>query len=206
MYYIGIDVGGMSIKGGIVDENGNIIVKDSVVTKPTQPSDDNTKDIAGLVAKLLEDAGISTDEIAGMGMGVPGTVDPDTAKIFYTCNIFFRDYDFRAEFKKYFDFPVYIGNDADCAVIGESVFGGQAGSHLTRATVVMTAVFFLLTLVLASLIGHGVRMGRSDDGVTAALEAPVAAAVKSEAAPKAAETAEKAVKSEAAPKAAETAK
>ena len=28
MYYIGIDVGGMSIKGGIVDENGNIIVKD----------------------------------------------------------------------------------------------------------------------------------------------------------------------------------
>ena len=70
-----------------------------------------------------------------------------------------------------------------------AAFGGQAGSHLTRATVVMTAVFFLLTLVLASLIGHGVRMGRSDDGVTAALEAPVAAAVKSEAAPKAAETA-----------------
>lgn len=127
MYYIGIDVGGMSIKGGIVDENGKIIVKDSVVTKPTQPSDDNTKDIAGLVAKLLEDAGISTDEIAGMGMGVPGTVDPDTAKIFYTCNIFFRDYDFRAEFKKYFDFPVYIGNDADCAVIGESVFGDMKG-------------------------------------------------------------------------------
>ena len=127
MYYIGIDVGGMSIKGGIVDENGNIIVKDSVVTKPTQPSDDNAKDIAGLVAKLLEDAGISTDEIAGMGMGVPGTVDPDTAKIFYTCNIFFRDYDFRAEFKKYFDFPVYIGNDADCAVIGESVFGDMKG-------------------------------------------------------------------------------
>lgn len=76
--------------------------------------------------------------------------------------------------------------------VGESVFGGQAGSHLTRATVVMTAVFFLLTLVLASLIGHGVRMGRSDDGVTAALEAAAvaqpaaeAAASKADAAPKA---------------------
>ena len=79
------------------------------------------------MTKLLEDAGISTDEIVGMGMGVPGTVDPDTAKIFYTCNIYFRDYDFRAEFKKYFDFPVYIGNDADCAVIGESVFGDMKG-------------------------------------------------------------------------------
>lgn len=127
MYYIGIDVGGMSIKGGIVDENGNIIIKDSVVTNPTQPSDDNVKDIAGLVQKLLRDGGIDEKEIVGMGMGVPGTVDPDTAKIFYTCNIYFRDYDFRKEFKKYFDFPVYIGNDADCAVIGEAVFGDMKG-------------------------------------------------------------------------------
>lgn len=127
MYYIGIDVGGMSIKGGIVDENGNIIIKDSVVTNPTQPSDDNVKDIAGLVQKLLCDGGIDEKEIVGMGMGVPGTVDPDTAKIFYTCNIYFRDYDFRKEFKKYFDFPVYIGNDADCAVIGEAVFGDMKG-------------------------------------------------------------------------------
>lgn len=82
--------------------------------------------------------------------------------------------------------------------VGESVFGGQAGSHLTRATVVMTAVFFLLTLVLASLIGHGVRMGRSDDGVTAALEA---AAVAQPAAEAAAPKADAAPKAEAAPKA-----
>lgn len=126
MYYIGIDVGGMSIKGGIVDENGNIIVKDSVVTKPTQPSDDNAKDIAGLVAKLLEDAGISTDEIAGMGMGVPGTVDPDTSKIFIPA-IFTSAITIPRGIQKYFDFPVYIGNDADCAVIGESVFGDMKG-------------------------------------------------------------------------------
>ena len=85
--------------------------------------------------------------------------------------------------------------------VGESVFGGQAGSHLTRATVIMTAVFFLLTLVLASLIGHGVRMGRTDDGVTAALEAAAAPApaAKSDAAPKA--EAAPAAKSDAAPKA-----
>lgn len=41
--------------------------------------------------------------------------------------------------------------------IGESVFGAQAGSHLTKATVIMTGVFFLLALILASLIGHGYR-------------------------------------------------
>ena len=59
--------------------------------------------------------------------------------------------------------------------VGESVFGAQAGSHLTKATVVMTAVFFLVTLVLASLIGHGVNKG-AEDGVTAALENAAASA------------------------------
>ena len=33
MYYIGIDIGGMSIKGGLVDENGVVYAKKSVVTK-----------------------------------------------------------------------------------------------------------------------------------------------------------------------------
>ncbi len=45
--------------------------------------------------------------------------------------------------------------------VGESVFGAQAGSHLTKATVVLTAVFFICSLVLATLIGHGA--GQSGD-------------------------------------------
>lgn len=38
--------------------------------------------------------------------------------------------------------------------VGESVFGARAGSHLTKATVVMTVIFFVLALTLAALIGH----------------------------------------------------
>ena len=47
--------------------------------------------------------------------------------------------------------------------IGESVFGGKTGSHLTRATVWMTAIFLVLTLLLAILIGHGVK---GEEGTT----------------------------------------
>ena len=46
--------------------------------------------------------------------------------------------------------------------IGESVFGAKAGSHLTKATVVMTALFFAITLILAALIGHGVKLESGD--------------------------------------------
>ena len=67
--------------------------------------------------------------------------------------------------------------------IGESVFGGKAGSHLTKATVWLTAVFMVLALVLAVLIGHGYRMESADSGVARELSAEktaVKAAAKAE--------------------------
>ena len=36
--------------------------------------------------------------------------------------------------------------------VGESAFGGKAGSHLTKTTVVMTAIFFVFALLLAMFI------------------------------------------------------
>ena len=84
--------------------------------------------------------------------------------------------------------------------IGESVFGGKAGSHLTKATVVMTALFFVLTLALAALIGHGVKLSTGEAAtVNAALsgdkpeeKAKPAAAKPAEKAKPAAKPAEKA--------------
>jgi len=47
------------------------------------------------------------------------------------------------------------GMGATFGGIGESVFGGKAGSHLTKTTVVLTTVFFVIALTLAAFIGHG---------------------------------------------------
>ena len=44
--------------------------------------------------------------------------------------------------------------------VGESVFGAHAGSHLTKLTVILTTSFFVLTLLLAVIVGHSSR-GRS---------------------------------------------
>lgn len=44
--------------------------------------------------------------------------------------------------------------------VGESVFGAHAGSHLTKLTVILTTSFFVLTLLLAVIVGHRNR-GRS---------------------------------------------
>ena len=80
--------------------------------------------------------------------------------------------------------------------VGESAFGGKAGSHLTKTTVVMTAIFFVFALLLAMFIGHG--LGGKKEGYrkhmtetvekSSEVEAPAEkAAVKAEAAAKPAE-------------------
>lgn len=38
--------------------------------------------------------------------------------------------------------------------VGESVFGARAGNHLTKMTVILTTLFFVLILILAVVSGH----------------------------------------------------
>ena len=77
--------------------------------------------------------------------------------------------------------------------VGESVFGGKASSHLTKATVWMTALFFVLCLALAVLIGHGFKVESGDAGLEKELSAKKVETVET----KAAETKVEAKKAEA---------
>lgn len=60
--------------------------------------------------------------------------------------------------------------------VGETVLGAHAGSHLTKATVVLTTIFFVTALALATLIGHGGRDNGALAGVDQALQAETPAA------------------------------
>jgi protein translocase SecG subunit len=64
--------------------------------------------------------------------------------------------------------------------VGESVFGGKAGSHLTKATVYLTAIFFIIALLLAALIGHGVRISGTGESQVDSFLTEKAAAAKAE--------------------------
>ena len=120
-YYIGIDIGGTSIKAGIVDENGNILVKDAVKTDARQER--LAPDAAALAERLLIQAGLKKENITGVGMGIPGTVDAKNGIVRYSNNIAISDLPIAAQFRALFDCPIEIGNDADAAALGELYFG-----------------------------------------------------------------------------------
>ena len=64
-YYIGIDLGGTFIKGGIVNENGEIIVCDKTPTEVEKGDKGVAANIAKLAKSLLEKANIDLSAVEG---------------------------------------------------------------------------------------------------------------------------------------------
>lgn len=129
MYLIGIDVGGMSIKGGIVDsESGKILVQHAIPTTAKYTKEYSiSEDIAKVIDYILNEANMKIDDIVGIGIGQPGSIDSERGVIRYSNNIALENVPVVDELKKKFNLPIYISNDANCAALGEYVFGAGRG-------------------------------------------------------------------------------
>ena len=125
-YDIGIDIGGTNLKAGVVDGKGALL---AAAKTPVQWSGAQAfvKTLADLAAAAAQKAGVAREQIRSVGMGVPGGVDAQTGKILYTCNISLSDLSIAEEFRGYLDVPVYLENDANCAVLGEFYAGAGQG-------------------------------------------------------------------------------
>jgi len=126
MYYIGVDLGGTNIAVGLVDKDGKIIKKKSVKTGADRPFEEIMKDMADCVLDLLKECNISVDEIESIGIGSPGALNTKDGILVYANNFKYgNEVPMRKLMQKYINKPVYLGNDANVAALGE-VMGGAA--------------------------------------------------------------------------------
>ncbi len=128
MYYVGVDLGGTNIAVGIVTYEGKIIAKKSVKTMADRPFEEIIKDMADCTLSLLKENNISLDEVKSIGIGSPGSLDTENGVLVYANNFQNgRNIPMKAILQKYIDKPVYIGNDANVAALGEVIAGAAKG-------------------------------------------------------------------------------
>lgn len=135
MYYLGVDLGGMSIKAGVVDEKGNILYSDKVTTGRERYYTHILQDMAGLCTKVVEKAGLKISDIESIGVGSPGIPDKKAGILISSNNLGFTNVPIKDELLKYFELPVYLDNDANAAALAESVAGA---SHDVDHSVLIT--------------------------------------------------------------------
>ena len=136
MYRIGVDLGGTNIAAGIVDEKGNILIKDSVPTRAERPAEEIGADIAALAKKLCESFGCATSDIESIGIASPGIADNESGTIVYANNLPFRNFPIAKIVGEGFGTnKVFVENDANAAAWGEAVCGAAIG---TKNSVMIT--------------------------------------------------------------------
>ena len=86
-YYLGLDVGGTNMVAGVVDENHQIIAKESIPTQAGRTIEEITTDMAEVSKKAVLKAGLQMEDISSWGIGMPSYVNPKT-NLFGTCQLF----------------------------------------------------------------------------------------------------------------------
>ncbi len=140
---IGVDLGGSHVSAGVVTEDGTIL------RQHEQDLEDLRFD--AVIAAVAETIGLAVKDagsgVAGIGIGSPGNIDASSGAVLYSPNFGWTNAPLGEALRKKFDVPVFVGNDARCATLGEYAFGCGKG----------TKDFVLLTL--GTGIGGGIVAG-----------------------------------------------
>ena len=144
MKYVGVDIGGTNLKAGLADENGQLLAVQKMKVASITDQQSLAWTIVSLTQELGRVAGVPLDQIASVGVGVPGTVEIRSGTIGYTCNLPLRNVPLRKLFHHYLAIPLYIENDANCAALAEYYVG--AGRESKR----------FVTITLGTGVGAGI--------------------------------------------------
>ena len=114
---IGIDLGGTTIKGGLI-EGQNLVKEEVADTRAPEGGEVTLTVLKDIIRKL------KTDKIHAIGIGVPSVVDRTQGIVYHVQNI--KDWNevhLKQLLEKEFNIPVHIDNDANCFAKGERIYG-----------------------------------------------------------------------------------
>lgn len=127
----GVDLGGTKILAAVVDPGGVIIGRAKKRTKAENGPLEVLARIAQTVREAVESAGLPPDRLAGIGVGSPGPLDPETGIVQTAPNLGWHNVDVRGFLEGEFNLPVFIENDVNAGTLGEYCLGaGQGVSSL----------------------------------------------------------------------------
>lgn len=123
--YIGIDVGGTNIKVGVVTDAGESLARVKVPTEADRGHEIGLENIAGAALQALKQANLALDDIRGVGLATPGTMDIPAGMLLEPPNLpGWVDVPIRQLVADRLGKRTVLQNDANAAAMGEYWVGG----------------------------------------------------------------------------------
>lgn len=147
-FFVGVDLGGTNIKLGIVDDLGRSLSYHRIETQSETGPEDGARRMGQAVILAIDEAGLSKNDIAGVGLGTPGTMDIPAGMLLEPHNLpGWFNFPIRDRLAHHCGFPVTFSNDAGAAAYGEFWVG--SGKEFDS----------MILLTLGTGVGGGIIVG-----------------------------------------------
>lgn len=168
-WYVGVDIGGTTIKMAFITENGEIVDKWEIDTDKTEGGKHIPAQIGAVLQTKLVDHAQTIDRLKAMGVGAPAFMEMETGYVYDAVNIGWKNYPLKALLEQETGLPVAVDNDANVAALGEMWTGAGAGATELLCVTIGTGVGG--GLISNGQIVHGVNGMAGEIGhITAIVE------------------------------------
>lgn len=132
----GVDIGGTKINVCLGDAQGKIYASKRILTHASKGSKQGLMAAAELLFELLEEQGISLQDLSSIGISAPGPLSTQKGILIHPPNLpGWEQTEIVRFFKGTFQKPVHLNNDANAAALAEFLFGSAKGTnHLVYLT------------------------------------------------------------------------
>jgi glucokinase len=154
---VGVDLGGTKVLVGVVGAGHRILYEDREGSAGR-----GTEELLNSLEREIREALEARPAVAGVGLGIPCTIDRQRGVAITAVNLPIRDVPIRDQMQERLGVPVFIDNDANVAALAEHRFGAAKGTRdavrLTLGTGVGGGV------IIAGELYRGARGAASEPG------------------------------------------
>lgn len=143
-HVVGVDLGGTNVRARVLDRTGAQVdpVRDAVGYDKRESHAKNGAErvfaaVASCINAAIDNSGVAREAIGGVGMAVPGHIDPVTGVVHWSPNFgemdehgklrIFLGQPFCGPISEILGLPCHAGNDANVAALGEFAYGAGKG-------------------------------------------------------------------------------
>jgi glucokinase len=161
--YVGLDVGGSSMKAGVVDDDGRPLSAVSLPTEAHRGQEFGLERMCEAIRQAMASAGVGQEQLAAIGVATPGTMDIPAGIILDPPNLWpWRNVPVRQHVQDTFKVPTAFQNDANAAAYGEFWVGAGREAHSMVLFTLGTGVgggIVIGDLVVEGEHSHGAELG-----------------------------------------------
>jgi glucokinase len=153
MTFLGIDVGGQTIKSAFVDTSG---VATSITRTPTPPPGSPTSAYSSTLAAIIQTytdiAARDSATIEGVGIVLPGLIDPVAGVAIRSGTLGWDNYPVLSDLRQTTDLPLFLEHDVTAGGLAELRFGAAQG--VDNAVVIQIGTGLSCALIINGHVHH----------------------------------------------------